>query len=271
MRYILSLFYSSFIVFIFTTCHKHHLNQVDPWQKLTSPFGGQLMGIQFIDSDTGYILGLNTEVGNRYNAILRTTDKGNTWREQIFPEPEPGGVGRIFTYNSGLIFASKDGIFKSIDGGSSWIITDTNYNSVMNLTNGIYFFDPQNGLTIKGELIYKTTDGAKHFDEIYYDPSGSTLKELQFVSGSSGYIRGGNLQSNLGFLLKTSDKGNTWKNIPFNYGFLNTMFFINENIGYCLVTQDIYKTTDGGNTWVKKVIPSQASLAKDMCIAADSP
>jgi photosystem II stability/assembly factor-like uncharacterized protein len=33
---------------------------------------------------------------------------------------------------------------------------------------------------------------------------------------------------------------------------MNTLYFISASVGYCLVTQDIYKTTNGGNTWIKK-------------------
>jgi hypothetical protein len=238
------------LFFLFISCHKNHSNTIT-WQKLVSPFQGQLLSIGFY-KDTGFVLGLNSDVGNYYNALMRTTDKGATWKLQPFPVPEPGGVGLLFVYNPNLLFACKDGIFKSTDEGISWIATDSNYNSIMNLTNGVYFFSSTIGITVMGGTIYKTIDGGNHFNPIYDEQSGVTLQSLQFVSDNVGYVKGGSPRIDYGFVLKTTDQGSSWNKYPFTYGFISTLYFVNVNIGFCLAAQDIYETTDGGSTWHKK-------------------
>ncbi len=76
------------------------------------------------------------------------------------------------------------------------------------------------------------------------------LRSIYFVSDSVGYIVGGTLYDK-GILLKTIDRGNSWKliNESLNGGAFGLVFSDEKNGLVSAWPSRIYKTLDGGNTF----------------------
>ena len=82
------------------------------------------------------------------------------------------------------------------------------------------------------------------------------INTIDFVNDNVGWIAGSN-----GTLLKTTDGGENWNNVSINETWnINQIDFINESVGWAIGsayidpnwTNYVWKTTDGGNTWVQQ-------------------
>ncbi|MFC4231075.1 WD40/YVTN/BNR-like repeat-containing protein [Parasediminibacterium paludis] len=236
-------------IFFLTNCKKDSLNSTSNWKLIQSPFKGNLVDVNFLNADTGYILGINQEVGNYFNVLLRTEDGGSTWSIKTFPVPEAGGVGELFALNANDIYTGFYSVFRSTDGGASWKNLDTSLTSASAYISKIDFTDSTNRILLKGNVVYKY-DGT-HFQPLFVNPIVTSYNDFQRVSNSVLYASSGIFPS-YGSLTKSSDGGITWKNLSFNLGFINSFYFISENIGYVMVGYNIYQTIDGGISWQKQ-------------------
>ncbi|HPN39782.1 MAG TPA: YCF48-related protein [Melioribacteraceae bacterium] len=125
----------------------------------------------------------------------------------------------------------------------------------------IHMFDVNKGIACGGGgLIYKTNSGGMYW-EITQSPVTSSLYAVTFVDNMNGYI-GADKQ-----LLVTKDGGNTWTQLPIAEasGTVKGLYFTDVNNGQALVSAtsggQIFKTTDGGVTWVKTLQASKDLLA----------
>jgi len=126
---------------------------------------------------------------------------------------------------------------------------------------GIYMFDLNRGIACGGGgLIYKTSDGGNYW-EIVQSPVTASLYAVTFVDDMNGYI-GADKQ-----ILVTKDGGNTWSQLPISEaaGSVKGLYFSDVNNGQALVSAtsggQIFKTTDGGITWVKTLQAPKDLLA----------
>lgn len=122
----------------------------------------------------------------------------------------------------------------------------------------IRFFDEQNGYCFGGSTLLTTTNGGSSwnlFDLPDYSTLITPLMETDIINDNSAIIVGHN-----GRILKTNNKGVTWEYQSLrNDGreFITSVDFTDDNIGYIVGTNEavneifIYKTTDGGNKWIK--------------------
>jgi len=114
--------------------------------------------------------------------------------------------------------------------------------------NDVFFFSKDTGIIVgdKGSILL-TNNAGKDWNKINYEKDYN-LNCVFFINKSLGWTCG-SLK-----LLKTTNGGNSWSEIPFNRGGaglgLRAMFFINENIGWCTGGGGIvYKTINGGADW----------------------
>ncbi len=122
----------------------------------------------------------------------------------------------------------------------------------------IRFFDDQNGYCFGGSTLLTTTNGGSSwnlFDLPDYSTLITPLMDTDIINSNSAIIVGHN-----GRILKTNNKGASWEYQSLrNDGreFITSVDFINDNTGYIVGTNEavdeifIYKTTDGGNKWIK--------------------
>lgn len=151
-------------------------------------------------------------------------------------------------------------IYLSNDAGATWnIILD----NITTWARSVVFTSQQIGFIVGDHgKILKTIDSGYNWINIPVQPD---LKAIDFYSiffwQNVGFISGGSETLNKKVILKSNDNGNTWNIVLQENGKpLKKIFFVNENIGYCVGSEgDIYKTIDNGNTWIKLIIPMQVA------------
>lgn len=100
-------------------------------------------------------------------------------------------------------------------------------------------------------VIQKTTDGGQTW-RTTYSAGLDGVDKLRFITLLNGFAAGGLFYDriNAGKLLHTLDGGETWQSVPWPYGDITRIDFVNATVGYIsTVTAKLYKTTDGGQTW----------------------
>jgi photosystem II stability/assembly factor-like uncharacterized protein len=112
------------------------------------------------------------------------------------------------------------------------------------------------GVTYANEPIFlSTSDGGKQwYPQFLPLVKGFNPHELFFVDAMHGWIMG-ELNSNPTStdLLRTTDGGKSWKTTKIPTKYFSTLFFINASTGWIAGDSGkIWKTTDGGATWVSQ-------------------
>ena len=206
--------------------------------------------IQMVSPTTAYMAGELLDVG----FIYKTTDGGASLTTLIEADNTFYRGIHFFDTNKGFVVGSEDGeavILKTTNGGQSW----TRQNLPELALNGVYFINEQVGFvyTSSGVTIYKTTDGGTTWQEVSATGASEAIN-MQFITPQIGFL------ATTDGVLKTTNAGATWQllNQPGNV-FVNNIHFLNEFVGFAtmsrfefpLVSEYIYRTSDGGVTWDK--------------------
>lgn len=159
------------------------------------------------------------------------------------------------------------GIWKTVDGGTTWIRQNTaEFSDPASLPSMVHFWDTENGVCIGDPVdgyfeIYTTDNGGNTWTRV---PSSYALIPLQpeeYLFTNNYTVTGNTIWAltTSGRLLKSADRGLTWSNCQtpitefyFDPGFIVTvdMAFTDENNGLLQTnTLRLFSTTDGGLTW----------------------
>ena len=123
----------------------------------------------------------------------------------------------------GFVSGSKGGIYKTTDSAINWTLL----NSGVDLpVRSLYFIDAQKGFAVGGQ---------------------------NSCTGTGCVPQGG-------FILKTTDAGNTWVKVytPTNRREITSVYFLDAKTGFCVGDDVIMKTVDGGENWSEYRIANQA-------------
>lgn len=204
-----------------------------------------LTDIDFFSNDFGVICGSS-------GTIIITENGGNDW--QVHHVPFSGVLLCVSVLIEDVFYTGSSILYKNF-----FELVNASFGPAI---TGIHFFDSETGLIIKGDYIYKTTDGGKSWDEENYLRSS---RSLQFIADSVGYIYGGfTLEGvNYGVLYKTENRGNNWIDLStqeVSDWEILAMHFINKDTGFIAnYNREFYTTHDGGITWIKRgeILPSK--------------
>ncbi len=209
------------------------------WNEISSGVRSWFESMFFTDKNTGFVVGRGDDGKAQ---ILKTTNGGETWVINFEDF-------KSFTFNS-IYFVDKDtgyaagefegGFFKTTDGGNSW-----NKSSLQGYQEfkQILFTDANTGYAVGGYAALKTTNAGATWDTMNTN-SASNISSVSFPSKDVGYIGGDGV-------IKTTNGGEDWASLSLqpSFSIIASIFFINENKGFCVYGGTVAKTTDGGNTW----------------------
>jgi photosystem II stability/assembly factor-like uncharacterized protein len=198
------------------------------------PYKEFFYDVEFADADKGWAIMqsyhsemLDQEVDwHWYGAVMHTTNGGQTWTEQHFIE---GGLG----YD-----------LEVIDRNTAWVVGNYDYSSQRD--HGI---------------ILETSDGGSSWTEVVLnDNSGNQYRpsyyEVEFAGSSIGWIPVGENFDNF----KTTNGGNSWNTTS---QFFYTMDFVDNMNGFGIKGEQIYRTTNQGDSWTLQSTVSGSIFASD--------
>lgn len=151
---------------------------------------------------------------------------------------------KFITPSTGWIVGEKGSIFKTTNGGISWIHQTSN---TQNNLSYICIFDSLTAYIsgYSGEFL-KTTNGGTTWVKTLYNPSSSIIS-MFFGDEKCGWAVGYD-----GLVMRTCDGALTWSVTQLGNTPLLSVYFRNENIGFITASNGIYyKTTNGGVNWIK--------------------
>jgi photosystem II stability/assembly factor-like uncharacterized protein len=242
------------------------------WKMITQMPGTYFRCIGFVDSLNGFAGNLAPgffDGVTDINPLYRTRDGGNNWSmvTNIDGIP-PTGLCAINIVNKNVIYAGgrvsgPTFILKSTDGGESWKLTDMSAHCEMIMD--VWFFTPDTGLVFcgtKGDItqssasILYTTNGGLTWTNRY---TSKRIHEIcwkaYFPTRKVGYttILSYSETTPNRWVIKTTDGGLTWKELPFvpNGNVQFGIGFINEKKGWVGTDLGGYYTKNGGKKWKK--------------------
>jgi len=259
------------------------------WRCIGPHRGGRTVGAVGVPSQPNvFYIGVNN------GGVWKTTDFGRTWKP-IFDDQPTGSIGDIVVSpsNPNTIYVGSgeglqrpdlsvgDGIYKSTDGGKTWI--NTGLKEARQI--GGLAIDPKNENRVFAAAlghpygpndergVYRTTNGGKTWERVLYkdentgaiqvviDPNNSNIIYADMWAGRQGPWENGAWNGKESGLFKSSDGGNTWKKLTTG---LPTPEQGLGRIGFCIAPSNsnrlyatvdagkfggIYRSDDAGETW----------------------
>jgi photosystem II stability/assembly factor-like uncharacterized protein len=256
--------------------------QTDFWTEYATSQPAASTGMRSISIVDANVTWLSNSCGTTGCTTIRryskTTDGGLTWTTADINLGSTSAnleIANICGLSADVAYASvfpkatsPGGIWKTIDGGTTWTKQATAlFNDVDSFTDLVYFWDANNGVALGDPAggyyeIYTTTDGGTTWvrtpssPALIADAGGQDygLTNQFTVTGNSIWVG-----TTYGKILKSTDHGYTWSIVQspiadFGGGIHGTiagdMAFSDEMNGL-LQTNDyqLFSTTDGGATW----------------------
>jgi len=243
--------------------------------------------MSIVDANTVWTFAYDgTGTPNSYPKLIsKTTNGGATWEAKTISGPPSNAlVSDIAAVDANTAYivtapfsgsGAANGIWKTVDGGTSWTKQTSFGSTSASFANQIYFWDANNGWAcgdpVGGKFeMYKTSNGGTTWTAVAGAPApeGGQGGEFSYVGVKD--VAGDNvwIGTDLGRILRSTDRGTTWTGYItpcLDFGGVTTsgsqgsFAFKDGNNGLLLtadgvsaggfVTAGLYKTTDGGENW----------------------
>jgi len=237
--------------------------------------------LQFLDTNTGYLLEITGAATNKQSVILyKTTDGGATWAIKYNNDPNAPGAGNTLPlggHKNAMTFRDATTgwvggdipingfiyLYKTTDSGITWsqqsMQIPAGYENAYITTSAPKFFGPNDGIlpvwmTIgigaRDLFIYSTHNGGAT-----WSISPTFIRQgnnTDFVSMNDGITWDWN-----GVFHVTNNTGASWNNVTPNINFrddMPDMDFVSTSTGWLIQNQvngttPLYRTSDGARTW----------------------
>ncbi len=244
------------------------------WRCIGPHRGGRTVGAVGVPSQPNvFYIGVNN------GGVWKTTDFGRTWKP-IFDDQPTGSIGDVVVSpsNPNVIYVGSgeglqrpdlsvgDGIYKSTDGGKTWINTGLKDGQQI----GGLAIDPKNENRVFAAVlghpygpntergVYRTTNGGKTWERVLYkdentgaiqvtiDPNNANIIYADMWAGRQGPWENGAWNGKESGLFKSTDGGTTWKKLTAG---LPTTDQGLGRIGFCIAPSNsnrLYATVDAG-------------------------
>lgn len=216
------------------------------WIQLNSGIDKNFMSMSFVNANTGY-------VGGARQLLRKTTDAGLTWQNLQLPVQGQWDTAyyvmdiNFVTQNIGYVvgfFQLESKIWKTTDGGSSWVTQGTGGADYLKKT---YFLNENTGFAYGGPTyseVIKTTNGGSTWQSVSQE--SYIAYSMCFINASTGVYGCSD-----GRVYRTVDGGSTWNfaMCPSSLD-ITSIHFTNATTGFGFGSGSVYiKTTDAGQTW----------------------
>jgi len=178
-----------------------------------------------------------------HGTIVSSSDTSNSWSNTSSIGERANLDIHFLSENVGFI-AGGNGIYKTTDGGTIWVLKNAPSNSYY---KKLSFADNLIGYAI-GSMIIKSTDSGENWEQLSYTNIGA-LTDIYAINQDTVFIT-----KNGGKILRTFDGGNTWTETIVGTWDINVygICFTNKSIGYASTSEQnnsILKTTNCGLNW----------------------
>jgi len=219
----------------------HSTDGGESWNVQFSIEGYTFHSIHFNDENNGWVVGSN-------GIAFHTINGGNTWLQQ-YPNTQGGWLWPVFFIDNNIGWTAGDplfGMFKSTDGGSTWISTSL---PVVGIVYSIVFLDTQTGwLSAEQGQIAKSIDGGITW-EIVQSGTSQHLRDIYFLDYNIGWSVGYN-----GTIIHSNDSGNSWEDqVSGTLSNLYSVQFVDDQVGWIVGDNGIILHTNNGGVPVELV------------------
>lgn len=245
------------------------VNLMAQWTQQASPLPSGITAHSFLAVNENIAWGIGFIDTAPSRNVIRTVDGGKTWRlttittapnlllVDVFARDSSTAWVSVFDFN----LSREGGVFKTTDGGNSWIRQSNLYDRSGTAPLYVYFFDEKDGLVVGQSPdgyfeIHTTVDGGNAWTRVAKDSIPA------FVTGELGVISSYATQGNSfwfgtfpGRVFRTTNRGKSWAASNPGLGPTTVVFlaFQDELNGmatrYFPDRNRFAKTTDGGKTW----------------------
>ncbi len=259
------------------------LNKASTWDSVLLPY--TYRGFSFVNKDTGWISGANQLLGH---AIFRTTNGGLTLTQMT----DATGWGNLFFLKQKISNEYIGWHYSSTGDDLFWKTTNSGVNWFQATRPPaqypVYFefFDENTGwftwYASTSGGIYRTTNGGMNW-ATQYVPSGNGIHNtftvfdiinVDTLYGGGGYrLLSGGIQH--GLVWKTTNGGVNWgyqePDTSIHVGTLNSINFINSDIGWLFGGNGVHTTNGGGPITFTAISNNTQIIAKDYILFQNYP
>jgi photosystem II stability/assembly factor-like uncharacterized protein len=230
-------------------------NNGDTWDSITSFSGKQLVTLWFFNNDSGIVAG--------YDGIYRTVDASISWdtvwsitqfgykygelKQLSFPSSEIGyaiGIGSNQLNNPNF----DNFLLKSKNSGVTW----DNIRTFPFSLGTIHFLNQDTGfIGAESSIILKTMDGGISWNETQISEYYNSVNSIHFSSNMIGFAAGAPSAfipegPTSFFISKTINGGDTWESYDTIGIPLNSIYYINDSIGFVSGSFSLIMKSVGG-------------------------
>lgn len=217
----------------------------------------KITGIHFLNNDTGWVCA----DANSHIKVLKTYDNGKNWDTSLIQSSYTPEDIYFVNFSTGFIACNSGKIYKTSNGGDNWSSSNCIECGTEDDFLQVSFINENTGFAPGGSL-YKTVDAGNNWYKIPEMPNA--------LFGFFHPLYNDWLFSYNSY--KSTNNGNNWINSgtipPLTQG-----WFVNNTSGWAIgghsSTQHIYKTINGGESWVLIKSP-QIRYSKLQAISSDT-
>jgi len=247
------------------------VNAQNEWRAVYQSSGGRVDDFHFLNDSTIFLVRNAFEGGSSGKELVRSRDRGATFERLTY---WPGFTMsyrsiKFINDSTGFIGTLTKGLLKTADGGSTWdslyLIMPQQPEAIcglFKLNNYVYYAV---GDYASHARLYKTADAGQSWTLIDMSTHATTLVDCYFYNEYEGYVVGKALPADSGaVVLYTADGGQSWTRKIWSgrAGDLSWKIFLtpDKQTIYTSIQNFppglsyFFKSTDAGQTWVKKVI-----------------
>lgn len=252
-------------------------NQGLNWTRQSTYVDNYIVSIFFIDANSGWALSWDVypDSGSYLGTImLRTTNGGDNWNRSMFPDSNRFLKSIYFLDQlTGFTGGTPGGVFKSVNGGVNWVLTDIDTASTFILPiENFKFFDTQTGYACGGfrdlaGCMWKTTNGGNLWKISIVGPE--PLNDLHINNISNVIAVGGDFEYGSS-IVRTTNSGLGWNyEVLGIFGVATSLDFRTESEAWIAVGQNFVYSLDSGNSWRTIFTPDSVRI-EDLCFTDTS-